>query len=447
MRLAAIGVVSAVCVGTAWFAVPREHDGAGDPDRASNAHAGSPTGYATHNVVSAPALAPAPGWVGESQLANEDTWEPTVAADPSSPYVYAMYNRYGPACGHSCPNPAMYVRVSADGGVSWSAERLMCSCKTQGQYDPVLTTTSSGTVYATWMNYNAIAFSKSVDHGATWTTPVVVSGKSWADKPWIGASASGNDVYIAYESRSVLNVVSSHNAGNTWSAPVAVNSDSSVYRYPNGLAVLPNGTAVLAASKYPGSSKQATGVVDIDTWRTTNGGSSWSRVVVDSVFTGTDFNTSSTTTIAGDAGGTLVLEYSGALSKGTNGRIFVRRSTDGGASWGARSELGTTTANASFPAIASHGTNDFRLTWMDNRTGTWNVFYRSSTDGGVTWSAAVDISEATTGPSYKTASGFSSPYGDYDAIAVTSTGKSVTISGQGLSFSNGPGGIWLNRQS
>ena len=37
----------------------------------------------------------APGWAGEIKLGVEDTWEPTIAADPSAPYVYAMYNRFG----------------------------------------------------------------------------------------------------------------------------------------------------------------------------------------------------------------------------------------------------------------------------------------------------------------------------------------------------------------
>ena len=34
-------------------------------------------------------------------------------------------------------------------------------------------------------------------------------------------------------------------------------TDSGRYRYPNGLEVLPNGTAVLSASDYPGGSQQA----------------------------------------------------------------------------------------------------------------------------------------------------------------------------------------------
>lgn len=440
-------------VAMAGFATTRggesENEGAADPDRAASARPASPQGYAANNAVSAPAAAPAAGWVGESQLANEDTWEPSVAADPGAPYVYAMYNRFGPSCGRSCPDPAMFLRISADGGATWAAERLICACKTQGQYDPVLVTTAAGAVYGTWMNYDKIVFSKSTNHGTTWTTPITVSGKSWADKPWIGTSASGTDVYIAYESRNLLYLTSSHNAGSTWSTPINVSSDGNVYRYPNGLAVLPNGTAVLAASKYPGGSRQTTGAVDIDVWRTTNGGTSWGRVVVDSVFTGLDYNTSSTTTIAGDASGTLVLEYTGATVLGGNGHIFTRRSTNGGLTWSStRTEIGNATANGSFPAIAGRGNGDFRLTWMDNAGGSWNVWHRSSSDGGLTWSTpAADISEATTGPSYKSAAGFGSPYGDYDGVAITSTGQTISVSGQGLTFSGGPGGIWVNRQN
>jgi len=384
------------------------------------------------------------------QVANEDTWEPSVAADPSGPYVYVMYNRYGVTC-QRCPNPQMEIRISSDGGVTWAPEKPICTCTgVNGQWDPVLATTSNGTVYGTWMNSNDIVFSKSTSpsHGATWTTPLKVSGKSWADKPWLGTSANGNDVYIAYESRSQLFITSSHNAGNSFSTPIAVNTDSSVYRYPNGLVVLPNGTAVLSVSKYNGGSVKTSGPVDIEVWRSTNGGTSWSKVLVDgTVFTGVNFETSSTTTIAADAAGTLVVEYSGATAQGANNRVWTRRSTDGGLTWSARTEVGTASANGSFPAIASRATGDFRLTYMDNSTGAWNVWYRASTDGGVTWSAPLRISDATSGASYKTASGFTSYYGDYDAIAITNAGKSVSVSGQGASFSTGPGSIWFNRQT
>ena len=81
----------------------------------------------------------------------------------------------------------------------------------------------------------------------------------------------------------------------------------------------------------------------------------------------------------------------------------------------------------------------------DDRTGVWNTWYRSSTDGGATWSAAVDISDADGGASYKTAAGFAAPYGDYGMVDITNTGKTVAIWGEALDFTNGPGGIWFNR--
>ena len=90
---------------------------------------------------------------------------------------------------------------------------------------------------------------------------------------------------------------------------------------------------------------------------------------------------------------------------------------------------------------------DFRLTWMDARGGAWNVYYRASTDGGQTWGAETDVSDAATGATYKSAAGFTSGYGDYDGIAITNTGKAVTVASKALNFGSGPGAIWMNRQT
>jgi hypothetical protein len=245
----------------------------------------------------------------------------------------------------------------------------------------------------------------------------------------------------------VLNVVVSHNGGSAFTAPKQINRDKSIYRYPNGLAVLPNGTAVLADSKYPSSNNNPSGPVDIDIWRSTNGGRTWTKTVVDHVFTGVDFRTSSTTTVAADAAGNLVMEYSGATSVGGNGHVWVRRSTDGGVTWSAARQFADGSANASFPAVVGGTAGDFRLTWMDARGGAWNVYYRSSADGGAHWGPAAKVSDATSGATYKSAAGFSSGYGDYDGIAITNTGKSIEVAGEGVNFSSGPGAIWMNRQN
>ncbi len=215
------------------------------------------------------------------------------------------------------------------------------------------------------MNRYDMVFSKSSNHGASWTAPIEVSGKPWGDKPWIGVSPSGQDVYIAYSTSSDVWIAASHNAGASFAPAVKLNNDTGRYRYPNGFEVLANGTAVLSASDYPGSSQQTTGPVDIETWRSTNGGTSWTRTVIDQVFTGVNFETSSTTTIGSDGAGTLVALYTGAATLGGTGHVWTRRSTDGGVTWSARTELGQPSANASFPAIAGGASGVFRLHYAD----------------------------------------------------------------------------------
>ena len=280
--------------------------------------------------------AAAPGWAGEAQIGADDTWEPAIAADPTGPYVYAMYNGFNrPKACKSCPPIPMLLRVSSDNGLTWGPETYPCPCPgvKQFQYDPVMRVANNGVVYATWMNKYEIVFSKSSNHGATWTAPIKVSGQPWADKPWIGVSPNGNDVYIAYSTSSDVWIAASHNAGASFAPSVKLNNDSSQYRYPNGFEVLPSGVAVMSASKYPGASSQTSGAIEIEMWRTTNGGTSWARTVIGNVFTGVDFSTSSTTALASDSAGTLVAMYTGATTQGGNGHVWTRRSTDGGVTW------------------------------------------------------------------------------------------------------------------
>ena len=418
-------------------------------EHAPRGNAPMPKGAMKPISATAVAAAAAPGWAGEIKLGAEDTWEPSTAADPSGPYVYAMYNGFNrPKACKNCPPIPMLLRVSSDNGATWGPETYPCPCPgvKQFQYDPVVKVANNGVVYATWMNKYEIVFSKSANHGASWTAPIKVSGNQWGDKPWIGVSPDGVHVYVAYATAQDVWVAASHNSGASFSAAVKLNTDSGNYRYPNGLEVLSSGAAILSASMYPGS-QQGSGAIAIETWRSTNGGAAWSRSVLANVFTGINFETSSTTALASDAAGTIVALYTGATTVGGNGHVWTRRSADGGLTWAPAIEIGNGVANASFPAITGGAPGDFRLHYSDNRTGSWNAWYRSSTTGGQSWSAETDISDADTGASYKTAAGFASEYGDYGAIDITNTGKTVGIWGEGASFSAGPGGIWFNRQT
>ena len=390
-----------------------------------------------------------PGWAGEQLIsthATGDGWEPAIAADPYLPYVYAGWMQF------SGNKVNIAVRVSADGGATWGTPKPICAtCGSQAQYDIVLATSTNGTVFATYMQRYKIGFSKSADHGATWSAPVTVSGSAWGDKPWIAVSADGTKVYIVWTSRGNLFATTSTDGGASFSAPLRLTKESGIYYFANGGTVLPNGTVVMVASEYPesGNNTKIPGQINITVFRSTNAGVSWTRSVPDVVSTGASYATSSVTTVASDNAGTLILVYSGSTAAGANGKVWIRRSIDSGATWSAAAEMTTFAGGADATSVAAAGNpvvaGQFTITWMDARGGGWNVWQSGSLDGGLTWSADAKVSDATSGAAYKTSAGFGLPFGDYNMITINSAGKTVTVSGEGDAAQT-HGDIWVNRQ-
>ncbi len=409
-------------------------------------------------------LAAAAGWSGETLIhPSADDWEPAIAADPSSSYVYMLVTRYtGPtACGSQCPLPYMMLKVSGDGGVTWGPDRFICECRrVQSQADPIIEVVpGTGHVYAAWMDGYDVKFSKSTDHGATWSAPVKTYGKvSWNDKPILAASDDGQHVYVAWNGPSSGDawIAQSHNAGATWTQTKVV--DSTRYYFAFDGDVLPNGAVVFsqASISYTGPGASPEGLVQYHAIRSTNQGASWSNVLVDSLEIGTPCEADGCyadyylghAVVSADASGNLVYLHDGALAAGGPQSVWARTSTDGGATWSARTALSTSGVNSTFPAVESRGSGDVRAYYMqaDGGPDAWNVWYRTSTNGGATWSAPVKISDATSGTNYKTAAGFKEPYGDYGELSITSGGKTIAIWGEGDSYT-GPGGTWYNRQT
>ncbi len=84
--------------------------------------------------------------------------------------------------------------------------------------------------------------------------------------------------------------------------------------------------------------------------------------------------------------------------------------------------------------VAGPAAGDFRLVWQDDRNGprAWNTWYARSADGGVTWSAAVRLSDRGGGAKYKHRYGYDFPFGDYLGLAVDSQGVNHAIWGEGF---------------
>ena len=402
--------------------------------------------------------APATGWTGEKLVnATGDDWEPAIAADPNASYVYILHNRYGASpCQGPCPDPAMIVHVSSDGGKTWGPEHFICQCKNVGgQFDPLIEVVrTTGTVYAVFMNDYKIQFSKSTDHGASWSTPVWIhSDVRWGDKPTFSTSANGQDVYVLFNGPSEGDVYAawSHDGGTTWQTTQITNDAR--YHFDYGVAVLPTGRVVSTqiSFSYTGQAGAATGPVQIHEYASDDGGVTWTSAIIDTLELGVGCTSSacypdfydSGPALAMDADGDLVVVYSGAATAGGLRTIYERSSIDDGHTWGARVVLSTAGVNAGFAAAAGVGNDGVRVYYAQLQSGRWNVFYRTSANLGGSWAAPVKISDATSGTSYKNASGFLEFYGDYGEIAVTNTGKAIGVWGEGPSYA-GPGGVWVN---
>jgi len=165
-------------------------------------------------------------------------WEPVVAADPSSRWVYQMTTEQHP--------DRLLFRSSNDGGRTWSASRRICrhAERVPFQYDPQLAVAADGTVDAVCLDgfSPGVVFSQSRDRGRSWSLPVRLDGSlRYSDKPTLALSPSGREVYVAFNVRYALYVAASHDGGATWQAAVRATTRRFWY-YSLGGTVAPDGS-------------------------------------------------------------------------------------------------------------------------------------------------------------------------------------------------------------
>ncbi len=405
------------------------------------------------------------GWTTEQRWGPHNDWEPNIAADPSSSWLYQMTTQYG---GHRVCRPHMnhciLFRSSANRGRTWHPAIVMprrqCPpakfCRlARWQNDPGIAVATSGVIYAAWMNQWDVTFAKSRDHGRTWTGLHDFRralGISFTDKPWIAISPSGKDVYVAFNSSDSY-ISASHDYGRTWGKPVKTNTNGR-YWFAEAGAVAPDGNVYFAESA---EHQDAKGDVRLAVISSSNGGASWrTRYVARSQqqphcpvkdcpndFYGAQI------ALAIDPTGTILAAYVANTATQAPMRLYAITSADGGRSWGAPRSLGArgTKVGADFPKVAAgRRPGDFRVAWEDDGNGAtaWNVWYRATMNRGASWSRTVRLSNRGSGAPYKSRAGFRFPYGDYFGITVDSHGTSYLAWSEGTNY-DGPGGTWWAR--
>jgi len=70
--------------------------------------------------------------------------------------------------------------------------------------------------------------------------------------------------------------------------------------------------------------------------------------------------------------------------------IYYKHSTDGGQSWSADEKLTANPSDPGIPSLAVSGSN-VHIVWHDIRDGNWEIYYKRSTDNGLTWQPDVRL--------------------------------------------------------
>lgn len=430
-------------------------------------------------VVCVPAgAAPAPSFYAPVRLGfhEGDDWEPAIAADQQG-HVYAVWSHYtdysgngsgepDPTCA-TCASPHTMLQVSRDAGKTWSLPRAL-SPSTERQDDPqiVVDAADGRTLYASFMQNKKSSqyVARSDDFGATWRTVLVEPLQRGTDKDIL--VARGGNVYLAYHTQEKIFASVSHNGGATWSTHnlVGTTNSSLGVSLPSGGAIDSQGNAYFAwnGENNPG---QAKGTKNLYVTRSNDGGKTWTTSLVDVSqqayqcgCPGWDY-WGPQIALAVDARDRVFVLWGAAHTSSGLERMYFSRSTDGGVTWSARTDVSRAPigANNLFPALAARGDGDVRIAWMDDRNGfdtgaddpnaRWNVYYRASADAGATWSAEAQLSHYAADYAYKSATpkdGFAEPYGDYFELDVDGGGTAHAIWGEGTSYV-GPGNVWYAR--
>jgi BNR repeat-like domain len=367
--------------------------------------------------------------------------------------------------------PQIYYKRSLDSGASWEADRRLVADATPRQ-NPAIAA-SGDTVYASWHEVRGsagffVVVARSLDAGVTWEPPVTVSTSGQSAMTSIAADGAAAQL-VWHESATGSTEIgrsASIDRGATWSAPTQM-SGSPYHSWVPNIAM--QGARVITSwVDYADGNEEEYQRLSTDggtTWgpaarRTTNAGDSWAPSVAisgdvvhlfwfdrrDSAATDLDVEAPLDTAAAlvgvtveaiparnpaiyylddfqprlerklqaimGAApawvanGGnpmtlqTLIQRYQDRFAVwAMSWEIYYKRSTDGGVTFGADTRMTTAPFLSQRPSVVAVG-DRVDVVWFDGRDGSGTsetdteIYYRGSTDGGLTWSPDLRLTTA-----------------------------------------------------
>lgn len=287
--------------------------------------------------------------------------------------------------------------------------------KTDLAVDPV-----TGNIYAAWSDFhgngcNQILFSRSTDHGQTFSPPLKISSGICGNQgPSIAIGTDGH-VYVAWEGTT----------GGTFGQ--------------NGV----NGAAFVSSSNFGATFSKARLASTYTPFTSEQFSGNGARECGDppfncpSGFTFPRFDLAGPSLAADNTNGTLVMAFPVEQSGG-QGQIEYTVSTNGGSTWSNQALLDPSSSGHQFFPDLTASNGRISAIWYDSRgdlaydptrppcndasgvtSACLNVRYTESSDGGMTWSPSIQVTETPTNPNLEQFGGRRVPFfGDYITVAA-----------------------------
>ncbi len=271
-------------------------------------------------------------------------------------------------------NWEIYYKHSSDNGINWEADRRLTNFQEYSYYPSIA---NYGTkVYVVWEDNrdfsSEIYFKYSTDNGSVWSPDIrltnissikgfpVISVSDQVVNVFWNDNRDGN--YEIYEKHSV-------DGGLTWG------TDTRITNAPGNSGFV--STSLSGLFLYISWMDYRDGNYEIYFKRSTNIGVSWESDVRLS-------NNNASSVYPSISSSNQNVHVVWQDNRDMNNEIYYNRSTNGGANWSTDQRLTNDLRESKYPSVAASG-DIIHLLWQDNRDYNDEIYYKRSTDNGLSW--------------------------------------------------------------
>jgi len=331
-------------------------------------------------------------------------WEPDVRLTNSADSSMESFGRTIAASGDTVHvtwydkrdgNWEIYYKRSVDGGLTWDPDTRLTN-------DPALSKSpaiaiSGSFVHVVWCDNrdgnNEIYYMRSTDRGSTWEGAVrITNDVFWSYSPKIAVSGSyvhvvWSDKNLAYNLMYEVHYRSSADAGINWGTETSLSSFSTCAYAP---AIAADGSNIhIFWNDFRDMN------LEIYYRHSGDGGLTWDP---DTRLT-SDPRVSTLPCVSVSGSKINIVWMDTRNHPDVVYDIYLKRSIDGGLTWGPDTRLTSSNGTSVCPNISASGSL-LHLIWQNDRDGNRCIYYKSSADNGLTWTADLQLNNVSVDSQY-----------------------------------------------